>query len=177
MAKKPSALRAKLLTLLENWLESDEGEPLSPNIRRLFEIAVRGLKDLDHGEVPEIFQPKQAKRKGSRPAEVRSLELWAMRHQAALVRNKFTNKTTARHEVAAAYGRSIEALKVWHKNLRSEPPATPGYGNELFNFLAEDARIERAHRKLGLPTPSADHILELARRHGKRYRQLRPKKD
>lgn len=174
MQNKPPGIRTQLLNLLENWLEADEGEALDPKIRNLFEITVLALKDLDHGETPEIFRPIKSKRRGSRPAEVRHLELWALRSEAALVRNKYMNKTQARQEIAEAYGKSVELLKTWAKDLKAEPTNSSDFGNELATILSEDAWIESAHRKMGRPKLPVEHILELSRQHGQRYRQLRP---
>jgi len=175
MPNKPPAIRTQLLDLLERWLEADEGEPLSPEARTLFEITVRGLRDLDHGEIPEIFELIKSKRRVSRPAEVRRLELWALRHEAALVRNKYMNKTKARREIAAAYGKSVELLKTWDNDLKSEPTKTSDFGNELVTSLSDDAWFEKAQLKMGRAKPSEEQILELARQHGKRRQKLRPK--
>ena len=84
------------------------------------------------------------------------------------------NKTTARCEIADAYGKSVELLKTWNKDLKAEPTKASGFENELAARLSEDAWIESAHRKMGRAAPSAEEILQFAQQHGQRYRKLRP---
>lgn len=172
MVSNIPAIRAELVELLEGWLETDEGEPLHPRTRELFEIVVSGLRDLDHGQVAEIFERRKSKRRGKQPSQARRLELWALRHVAALVRNKHMKKSKARLEVATAYGRSIDLLKGWERALRAEEPSANKVFNELTFLVLMDRQMERA--LYGKSVVSAERVLEEASQHGAQYRKIRP---
>lgn len=170
---KPQISRRTLTELLQRWLE-DDSEPLNNYIRQVLEQLIEALQALDHGEVPQLLRPAPASsRRGRRPARLRQLELWALRHEEALRRHAGMKREQARAEVAAAYRRSADSIRNWRRNLAVEKNKAFAFENELKSLLWEDRQADRFPFPHDRPPPTAKSILDQAEQHGREYCKLR----
>lgn len=171
MSKHPE-LRVRLRAFLAALYDGHEAaDPSEENfeILRLLKPVLAALDDLDHGETPAVFKPTPTKRRGSRPAEVRRLQLWALRNEAALRRLPMT-KDDSRSEVAALYKVSEDAIRSWERQLKRDSK------DEFADAIRLDARLHLTRKRLGWPLPSKEQILKAIRRHGDAYQLVRPRK-
>jgi len=171
VVSKSPELRVRLRAFLEKL--HDEYEAADPSqegleIMQLLAPVLSALDDLEHGETPPVFKPTPTKRRGSRPAQVRRLQLWALRHEAALRRLPM-KKQDARSAVAAKYDVTEDAIKTWERYLKRDSTA------ELSEAIRLDARLYGTRKKLGWPLPSEEGILKAADHHGRAYQLVRPR--
>jgi hypothetical protein len=144
---------------------TEEGD----QIMRLLGPVLSALDDLDHGQAPPLFKPTPTRRRTSRPADARRLQLSALRHEAAL-RRRGMSQEQARGEVADAYEVSVETIRSWKKKLGLESKG------EIARSIRMDDLLERSRQKLGWPVPSVPQIIKAAARYGNELRKIEPKK-
>ena len=125
--------------------------------------AVRGLENLDYGQIDEIFSlPKWAH--GRQPANVRRYQAHAVGHVFSLHKKTGLTVADAEETVAKAYGITSDALRQWKTKLKNSPDPV----------LIEI--VQSYKTTVIFPTDPAKILTEIERK-GQLYRNaLKPKK-
>jgi hypothetical protein len=170
LAKQPPKSRELLRQALSDVLIDINLAGPSASGQRLegiFNDAIESLDDLDYGELPEVFTPSKTKRRDSKPAQVRQLQLLAIVHVEALRRRGLSAKA-AHDAVAKEYFVDAGTIKSWRTKAKSE--STDEYKHALRMAASLDrTRLEMFEKKLS----SVEYLLQSTRKNGRAHDDLK----